>query len=83
LLEWDRTWANESLALSAKVHNVTVTDEDDSQKDDRTHQPRPAWHVKDLSPEYVAWSEKAAREQMTKAGYRLAAMLEALWPDEK
>jgi hypothetical protein len=33
LLDWDRVWADESLALSAKVHDVTVTDEDDSQKD--------------------------------------------------
>jgi len=83
LLEWDRAWADESLVLSAKVHDVTVTDEDDSQTDDRTGQPRPAWHIKDLAPEYIAWSEKVAQEQMTKAGYRLAAMLEALWPDEK
>jgi hypothetical protein len=83
LLEWDRAWANESLTLSAKVHDVAVTDEDDSQTDNRTGQPRPEWHIKDLSPEYIDWSEKAAQEQMTKAAYRLAAMLEALWPDEK
>jgi hypothetical protein len=83
LLEWDRVWANESLALSAKVHDVTVTDEDDSQTDLRTGQPRPQWHLQDLTPEYVAWSNKTAEEQMTKAGYRLAATLEALWPDKK
>jgi hypothetical protein len=83
LLEWDRTWADESLVLSAMVHDVAVTDEDDSQKDDRTGQPRPDWHIKDLSPEYIAWSEKTAEEQITKAAYRLAAMLKTLWPDEK
>jgi S1/P1 Nuclease len=83
LLEWDRAWANESLALSAKVHDLTVTDEDDSQTDDRTGQPRPLWHIQDLSPAYIAWSDKTAQEQMTKAAYRLAAMLEALWPDDK
>jgi hypothetical protein len=82
LLDWDRAWANESLALSAKVHDVTVTDEDDSQKDFRTGQPRLQWHIQDLSPEYVAWSDKTAEEQMSKAGYRLAATLEALWPDK-
>ena len=32
LMSWDRDWANESLALSAKVHDVTVMDEDDSEK---------------------------------------------------
>ncbi len=83
VLEWDRAWANESLALSAKVHDVTVLDEDDSQIDDRTGQPRPVWHIKDLSPAYMAWSDQIAQEQMTKAAYRLAGMLEALWPDEK
>jgi S1/P1 Nuclease len=83
LLEWDRVWADESLALSAKVHDVTVMDEDDSQTDTRTGQPRPQWHIQDLSPEYAAWSDKTAEEQMSKAGYRLAATLEALWPDKK
>jgi len=83
LLNWDRQWADESLALSAKVHDVTVLDEDDSEMDSRTQQPRPRWHIKDLSPEYIVWSQKTAEEQMTKAGYRLAATLEALWPDSK
>jgi len=83
LLEWDRAWADESVALSAKVHDVTVTDEDDSQTDFRTGQPRPEWHIQDLSPEYIAWSDKTAGEQMTKAGYRLAATLEAIWPNKK
>ncbi len=83
LLDWDRHWAGESLALSAKVHDLTVTGEDDTQTDYRTGQPRPQWHIQDLSPAYIAWSDKTAEEQMTKAGYRLAATLEALWPDKK
>jgi len=83
LLNRDRVWADESLALSAKVHDVTVLDEDDSQLDWRTNQPRPQWHISDLSPEYIAWSQKTAEEQMSKAGYRLAATLQALWPDKK
>jgi hypothetical protein len=82
LLAWDRAWADESLALAAKAHDVTVTDEDDSQKDDRTGAPRPQWHMRDLSPGYIEWSTKAAEEQMSEAGYRLAATLEALWPDK-
>jgi hypothetical protein len=80
LLDWDRVWANESLALSAKVHDVTVLDEDDSQLDYRTQKPRPLWHIQDLSLEYVAWSRRTAEEQMSKAGYRLAATLQAIWP---
>jgi S1/P1 Nuclease len=83
LLDWDRAWANESLTLAAEVHHVTVTDEDDSQTDFRTGQPRPQWHIQDLTPEYIAWSDKVAEEQMAKAGCRLAATLEAIWPDQK
>jgi len=82
LLNWDRDWANESVALSAKVHDVTVVDEDDSHTDNRTGAPRPQWDIKDLSPEYIAWSCKTAEEQMTKAGYRVAATLEAIWPKQ-
>jgi hypothetical protein len=83
LLDWDRAWANESLALSSKVHDVTVTSEDDSQTDYRTGKPRPQWHIEDLSPQYIAWSEQAAEEQLIKAGLRLAATLETVWPDQK
>jgi hypothetical protein len=80
LLQWDRDWANESLALAAKVHDITVLDEDDSQRDYRAKKPRPVWHIEEPSPEYIAWSCKTAEDQMTKAGYRLAATLEAIWP---
>jgi hypothetical protein len=83
LMNWDRDWANESVALSAKVHAVAVVDEDDSEKDFRTGAPRPRWHVQDLTPEYIAWSCKTAEEQITKAGYRVAATLEAIWPDKQ
>lgn len=83
LLDWDRDWANESIALSAKVHDVTIKDEDDSEKDYHTGAPRPRWHINDLSPDYVAWACKTAEDQMTKAGYRVAATLEAIWPDKK
>ncbi|HEY3855180.1 MAG TPA: S1/P1 nuclease [Verrucomicrobiae bacterium] len=80
LLDVDRDWANESLAHAGKIHDVTVLDEDNSELDRRTHRPRTVWHIKDLSPEYISWSCKTAESQMTKAGYRLAATLEAIWP---
>ncbi len=75
LLNWDRDWANESLALSAKVHDVTVLDEADGQRGAQ-------WHIANLTPDYISWSCKTAEEQMTKAGYRVAATLEAIWPDK-
>lgn len=80
LLAWDRDWAAESILLSAKVHDVVVTAEDDSHTDYRTGAPRPEWRIKDLSPEYISWSCKTAEDQMIKAGYRVAAILEAIWP---
>lgn len=81
LLNWDRDWANESLALSAKAHDVAVQDEDDSQTDYYTGQPRPRWHI-NLPPDYTNWACQTAETQMTKAGYRVAAVLEAIWPDK-
>jgi hypothetical protein len=81
-LKWDQEWAKESVALSAKVHDVAVVDEDDTHTDFRTGAPRPQWDIKDLTPEYIAWSCKTAEQQMTKAGYRVAATLEAIWPDK-
>jgi len=80
LTNWDRDWADESVALSAKIHDVTIVDEDDSHTDNRTGAPRPQWDIANLTPEYLAWSGKTAEQQMTKAGYRLAATLEAIWP---
>ncbi|HZM04668.1 MAG TPA: S1/P1 nuclease [Candidatus Saccharimonadales bacterium] len=83
LLDWDREWADESLALSAKVHAVTVKDEDDTRLDRRTHLPRPQWDIQELTPEYIGWARQTAEEQITKAGYRLAATLEAIWPNKQ
>jgi hypothetical protein len=83
LLTWDREWANESIVLSAKVHDVTVMDEDDSHVDYRTQAPRPQWDIQNLTPAYVDWSCQTAEDQMTKAGYRLAATLEAIWPNKQ
>jgi hypothetical protein len=79
-IDWDREWAAESIVLSAKVHDVTIVAVDDTEKDYRTGGPYTRWDIKDLTPDYIAWSCKTAEEQMTKAGYRLAATLEAIWP---
>lgn len=80
LMSWDRQWAGESIILSAKAHDIPVIDEDDSEVDTRTGGAYTQWHIQNLSPDYIAWSCKTAEDQMTKAGYRLAAVLEAIWP---
>jgi hypothetical protein len=80
LLQWDRDWAGESLAIAAKIHEVTVLEEDDSRRDYRSGKPQSIWRIKEPSAEQIAWSRKTAEEQITKAGYRLAATLEAIWP---
>ncbi|HWD21243.1 MAG TPA: S1/P1 nuclease [Verrucomicrobiae bacterium] len=79
LLDQDRAWANESLALSAKVHDVNVLQEE-TYADRYTGKSRVRWPIADLSPEYLTWSAAAAESQITKAGYRLAHTLETIWP---
>jgi hypothetical protein len=79
LPEWPRDWANESLALSAQAHHVKVLHEENI-IDRYTGKPRTLWRIADLSPDYLAWSGAAAQSQISKAGYRLAQTLEAIWP---
>jgi len=82
-LDWARQWADESLALSAKAHDVPVLSEDDSIIDRYTGRPRPQWRIRDLTPEYTAWSVNVTESQLAKAGCRLARTLEIIWPEGK
>ncbi len=79
LLDWPREWANESLALSAKAHDVQVLKEEET-VNRYTGKPQARWEIADLSPEYIAWSTDTAESQIKKAGYRLARALEMIWP---
>ena len=80
LLDWPREWADESLALSARVHDVHVLAEKDV-VNRYTGNTQPQWEISDLSPEYIAWASDTAASQIQKAGYRLARTLEAIWPN--
>ncbi len=79
LLDEARDWADESLVLAAKVHEVKVLSEEEA-VDRYTGKPRPRWHIAELTPEYIAWSTATADTQIAKAGYRLAEALKAIWP---
>jgi hypothetical protein len=79
LLDWPRDWADESLALSAKAHDVSVLKEEQT-VNRHTGKPQERWVIADLSPEYIAWSTDTAESQIKKAGYRLARTLEMIWP---
>jgi hypothetical protein len=79
LLDWPRDWADESIALSARIHQVRITSEEDA-IDRYTGKHRPRWHIADLTPEEIAWDDATAESQLTKAGYRLAKVLETIWP---
>ena len=81
LSDWATHWADESIALSAKVHDVPRLDEDDSQTDRYTGKARPAWRLADLTPDYSTWAESTAETQITKAGYRIAETLKRIWPE--
>ena len=75
---WPEKWANESLALAKKVHDsVSITDEFEVQ--DRDHTPHLAWHI-DWGPNYAKIASTEGEKAFVKAGYRLAQLLQAIWP---
>jgi len=75
---WPEKWANESLSLAKKVHDtVSVTDEFEVQ--DRNHTPHVAWHI-DWGANYPKTASTEGEKALTKAGYRLAQLLQAIWP---
>ena len=78
-LNWSKEWADDSLQVSVKVHAVKVLDEK-MVPDKRSHKDRPQWHVEPIAPGYDQWAVKTIEQQIQTGGYRLAALLEVIWP---
>jgi len=72
---WAEQWVNEALPLAAKAHDdLTI------EFKERDSHGSCVWKTT-LSKAYSDWAQTVARDQLAKAGFRLAALLVALFPD--
>jgi hypothetical protein len=75
---WPEKWANESLTLAKKV-NTPLSVVDRYEAVDRWGAKHPAWHV-NWPATYPDTSMVDGENAVAKAGYRLAQVLQAIWP---
>jgi hypothetical protein len=83
---WPSLWATESIGLSEQeLALLTVTDKRKAGVNSPCQTSKPSttgdmvWVV-EFPPDYAADGAVTAREQLTKAGARLAHLLKAIWP---
>lgn len=74
---WAEQWANEGIAIAREAHTpLTIT------LDKRSVSPAGkvscSWTT-EITPEYSDWARDTAREQLRKGGFRLAALLNAIF----
>jgi len=74
--KWPAKWATETLAASKEAHEgLTIEGREEWGRGDEAH---PAWRV--VAPrDYANTASALAAVELTRAGYRLAAVLEAVW----
>jgi hypothetical protein len=79
---WPAQWATDSLGL-AKIcfEDITPHDRFLVPKDEK-HEEHFEWVVT-LPPSYAQKSRDTVELELSKAGYRLAALLKAIWPEKK
>lgn len=82
VVTWPAQWATATLGL-AKIcfEGLTPSDRFLVPKDDK-HEEHFEWVVT-LPPTYPQVSRAVVEQELSKAGYRLAALLKAIWPDEE
>jgi hypothetical protein len=76
--QWPVQWFDESLATSRQVHGALKVGAIDLRTNKRGEQYG-MWPT-ELPADYAATSAELAKGQLTRAGYRLAAVLKAIWP---
>ena len=78
---WPALWATEALALAKEVHaGVKITSylPVDPERPNIPHR----WRI-EQPPGYDDMAKARVRVQLAKGGYRLAAVLKAIWPEKK
>ncbi len=77
---WPEQWATETLGLAKQCfEDIKVGDRSLVPKDDK-HEEHFEWKVT-LAPAYAEKSRDIVELELTKAGYRLAAVFKAIWPE--
>ncbi|MEO5915854.1 MAG: S1/P1 nuclease [Luteolibacter sp.] len=79
---WPAQWATETLGLAKLCFKeITPRDRFLVPKDDK-HEEHFEWVIT-LPPTYQDQSRDTVEVELSKAGYRLAALLKAVWPEKK
>jgi hypothetical protein len=73
-------WATQSLIASKSVHNLKVVGHKEV-KDRRGQHSE--WQVEPVRGDYAQLAAKMVDQQILLAGYRLANVLETIWPDAR
>jgi len=73
-------WATQSLVASKPVHDLNVISHKEVQDRRGKHGE---WVVEPKRPDYTQFAAKLVDQQILLGGYRLAYVLEAIWPDKK
>ena len=76
---WPQQWATETLQLASQCYDGIKISERHTVPADEKHPEHDEWQVT-LPPNYDKRAEKIVQVELAKAGYRLAQLLQAIWP---
>ncbi len=76
---WPRKWANDTLQLSSQCYKGITLSDRHTVPAEGSHPAHDEWKVM-LSPGYDERAAAIVEVELTKAGYRLAELLKAIWP---
>lgn len=79
-ISWPYQWADDAL-VAAKVAFADMTPGEMSQRTTPAGKTYNVWKMA-MPADYPVPSSALAKTQLTKGGYRLAALLEAIWPQQ-
>ena len=80
VVTWPDQWANDTLALSKQCFDGITLGERFLVPKDEKREEHFEWKIT-LPPDYANKSRDVVEVELSKAGYRLAALLKAIWPD--
>ena len=76
---WPYQWAEQSLVVAKLAYKDVVPGPASQQVSKTTGLPYKVWPLA-VPDDYPVPTSAAAKEQLTQGGYRLAAVLKAIWP---